>query len=44
MLLRTYRAPKMVEVASFGVFQGQIFIYLTNIITSTYTESLMKKK
>ena len=34
----------MVEVVSFGVFQGKIFIYLMNINTSTYTEILMKKK
>ena len=34
----------MVEVVSFGVSQGQIFIYLMSINTSTYTETLMKKK
>lgn len=44
MLLKTYREPKMVEVVSFGVSQGHIFIYLMSINTSTYTETLMKKK
>lgn len=44
MLLRTYREPKMVEVVSFGVSQGHIFIHLMSINTSTYTETLMKKK
>ena len=34
----------MVEIVSSGVSQGQIFIYLMSINTSTYTETLMKKK